>query len=183
MIVVAANAGGAWSVIGDVTTTMLWIGGQITPLPIIKGVFLPSLINLLLPLFIVTYLLRGKAIAPPSNPESSVTPVNLFERNLIFYLGIGLLVAVPAFKTITHLPPFMGILFGLGILWAVGELIHREKEPDEKEPLTLAHALKQIDMASIVFFIGILLAVATLEHTHVLEMLAKWLIKASAGRM
>ena len=94
---------------------------------------------------------------------------------MIFYLGIGLLIAVPAFKTVTHLPPFMGILFGLGILWTVGELLHRDKEPDEKKPLTLAHALTQIDMASIVFFIGILLAVATLEHTHVLEMLAGWL--------
>ena len=174
MIVIAANAGGAWSVIGDVTTTMLWIGGQITPLPIIKGVFLPSLINLLLPLFVVTYLLKGKAIVPPSG-ESGDRPVNLFERNLIFYLGLALLIAVPAFKTITHLPPFMGILFGLGILWVVGDLIHRGKEPDEREPLTLVHALTQIDMASIVFFIGILLAVATLEHTHVLEMLAKWL--------
>jgi Na+/H+ antiporter NhaD/arsenite permease-like protein len=181
MIVIAANAGGAWSVIGDVTTTMLWIGGQITPLPIIKGVFLPSLINLLLPLFVVTYLLKGKVIAPPSERESGERPVNLFERNLIFYLGLGLLVAVPAFKTTTHLPPFMGILFGLGILWVVGELIHRDKEPDEKKALTLAHALKQIDMASIVFFIGILLAVATLEHTHVLELLAKWLDQ-SVGR-
>jgi Na+/H+ antiporter NhaD/arsenite permease-like protein len=181
MIVIAANAGGAWSVIGDVTTTMLWIGGQITPLPIIKGVFLPSLINLLLPLFVVSYLLKGKAIAPPSNRETSDTPVNMFERNLIFYLGLGLLIAVPAFKTITLLPPFMGILFGLGILWVVGELIHRDKGPDEKKPLTLVHALKQIDMASIVFFIGILLAVATLEHAHVLEMLAKWLDR-SVGR-
>jgi Na+/H+ antiporter NhaD/arsenite permease-like protein len=175
MIVIAANAGGAWSVIGDVTTTMLWIGGQITPLPIIKGLFLPSLVNLLLPLFVVTYLLKEKTIAPPSNPESSDRPVDLFERNLIFYLGLGLLIAVPAFKTATHLPPFMGILLGLGILWVVGELIHRDKEPDEKRPLTLAHALKQIDLASIVFFIGILLAVATLEHTHILETLAKWL--------
>ena len=99
----------------------------------------------------------------------------------MFYLGLGLLIAVPAFKTITHLPPFMGILFGLAILWVVGDLIHRDKEPDEKKPLTLVHALKQIDMASIVFFIGILLAVATLEHTHVLEMLAKWLDE-SVGR-
>ena len=181
MIVIAANAGGAWSVIGDVTTTMLWIGGQITPLPIIKAVFLPSLINLLLPLLIVTYLLKGKAIAPPSDREGSVSTVHLFERNLIFYLGLGLLIAVPAFKTITHLPPFMGILFALGILWAVSELLHREKEPDEKKPLSLAHALKQIDMASIVFFIGILLAVATLEHTHILKMLAKWLDQ-SVGR-
>ena len=175
MIVIAANAGGAWSVIGDVTTTMLWIGGQITPLPIIKAVFLPSVINLLLPLLVVTYLLRGKTVAPPSDRESSVKAVHLFERNLIFYLGLGLLIAVPAFKTITHLPPFMGILFALGILWAVGELLHREKESDKRKPLTLAHALRQIDMASIVFFIGILLAVAVLEHTHILQMLAKWL--------
>lgn len=178
MIVIAANAGGAWSVIGDVTTTMLWIGGQITPLPLIKGLFLPALVNLLLPLFVVTYLVRGKTITPPASCDSSEGPVSPFERNLMFFLGLGLLIAVPAFKAVTQLPPFMGILFGLGILWAVGELVHRDKEPDEKKPLTLVHALKQIDMASIVFFIGILLAVAVLEHAHVLEMLAKWLDRA-----
>lgn len=175
MIVIAANAGGAWSPIGDVTTTMLWIGGQITPLSIIKGVFLPSLVNLLLPLVVVSYLLKGKEISAPRSYESTNRRTNLFERNLMFYLGVGLLIAVPVFKTVTHLPPFMGILFGLGILWVAGELLHRDKEPDERKPLTLVHALKQIDMASIVFFIGILLAVATLEHTHVLETLAKWL--------
>ncbi len=99
----------------------------------------------------------------------------MYERNITFYLGLGILVMVPAFKTVTHLPPFMGILFGLGILWMVGELIHRHKEEDERKPLTLVHALTRIDMSSIVFFIGILLAVAALQHTHVLEMLAKWL--------
>jgi Na+/H+ antiporter NhaD/arsenite permease-like protein len=143
MIVIAANADGAWSVIGGVTSTMLWIGGRITPLPVIKNVFLPSLINLLLPLFVVTYLLKGKTIAPSINRERSDGPSNLLERNLMFYLGAGLLIAVPPFKTITHLPPFMGILFGLGILWAVGEILHRNKEPHERKPLTLAHALKQ----------------------------------------
>ena len=177
MIVIAANAGGAWSPIGDVTTTMLWIGGQITPLSIVKGVFLPSLVNLLLPLVVVSYLLKGREISAPRSYESMTRRTNLFERNLMFYLGVGLLIAVPAFKTITHLPPFMGILFGLGLLWVAGELLHRDKEADERKPLTLVHALKQIDMASIVFFIGILLAVATLEHTHVLETLAKWLDK------
>ena len=175
MIVIAANAGGAWSAIGDVTTTMLWIGGQITPLAIIKGVFLASLINLVVPLFVVSYLLRGKAIVSPGDMQSDLRRSNIFERNLMFYLGLGILVMVPAFKTTTHLPPFMGILFGLGILWAVGELIHRDKEDDEKKHLTLAHALTRIDMSSIVFFVGILLAVAALEHTRVLEMLAKWL--------
>ncbi len=175
MIVIAANAGGAWSAIGDVTTTMLWIGGQITPLAIMKGVFLASLINLVVPLFVVSYLLRGRDIVSPREAQSELLRTSVFERNLIFYLGLGILVAVPAFKTVTHLPPFMGILFGLGILWLVGELIHREKDEGEKKHLTLAHALTRIDMGSIVFFIGILLAVATLEHTRVLEMLAKWL--------
>ena len=181
MIVIAANAGGAWSAIGDVTTTMLWIGGQITPLAIIKGVFLASLVNLVVPLFVVSYLLRGRDIVSPRKAQSELLQTSVFERNLIFYLGLGILVAVPAFKTVTHLPPFMGILFGLGILWLVGELIHREKEEGEKKHLTLAHALTRIDMGSIVFFIGILLAVATLEHTRVLEMLAKWL-DANVGR-
>jgi Na+/H+ antiporter NhaD/arsenite permease-like protein len=181
MIVVAANAGGAWSPIGDVTTTMLWIGGQITPLSIIQSVFLPSLVNLLLPLTVVSYQVKGTEIIAPRSHERTILQANAFERNLMFYLGVGLLIAVPVFKTITHLPPFMGILFGLGILWGAGEWLHRDKEPDEKKPLTLVHALKQIDMASIVFFIGILLAVATLEHTHVLEVLAK-LLDQHVGR-
>ena len=175
MIVIAANAGGAWSAIGDVTTTMLWIGGQITPVAIVKGVFLASLINLVLPLAVVSYLLRGREVVPPREPEDQFFRTSLFERNLTFYLGLGILVLVPVFKTVTHLPPFMGILFGLGILWMVGELVHRDKEDDEKERLTLVSALKRIDMSSIVFFIGILLAVATLERGHVLEMLATWL--------
>src|SRR3979490_1972092 len=181
MIVIAANAGGAWAAIGDVTTTMLWIGGQITPLAIIEGVFLASLVNLVVPLSVLSMRLRGREIVLPGDQEGERTRTNKFERNLTFYLGLGILVLVPAFKTVTHLPPFMGILFGLGILWMVGELIHRDKEEDEKAHLTLVSALKRIDMSSIVFFIGILLAVAALEHTHVLEMLAKWL-DANVGR-
>jgi Na+/H+ antiporter NhaD/arsenite permease-like protein len=99
-----------------------------------------------------------------------------FERNLMFYLGLGVLVAVPVFKSITHLPPFMGILFGLGMLWMVGDLVHRKQEDDlKKQRLTMARALTRIDMSSIVFFIGILLCVAVLEHTHILSSLAKWL--------
>jgi len=181
MIVIAANAGGAWSAIGDVTTTMLWIGGQISPVAIIKGVFLAALINLVVPLLVVSIQLRGREIVLPRESDVEVSPTNIYERNLTFYLGLGILVMVPAFKTVTHLPPFMGILFGLGILWMVGELVHREKDEDEKKRLTLAHALTRIDMGSIVFFIGILLAVATLEHSRVLEMLAKWL-DATVGR-
>jgi Na+/H+ antiporter NhaD/arsenite permease-like protein len=182
MIVIAANAGGAWSAIGDVTTTMLWIGGQITPIAIIKGVFLASLINLVLPLAVVAYLLRGREVVTPSGQRDDALRTTVFERNLTFYLGLSILILVPAFKTVTHLPPFMGILFGLGILWLVGELIHRAKEEDAKTHLTLVGALKRIDMTSIVFFIGILLAVAALERAHVLGMLAKWL-DANVGRL
>jgi Na+/H+ antiporter NhaD/arsenite permease-like protein len=181
MIVIAANAGGAWSAIGDVTTTMLWIGGQITPLAIIKGVFLAALVNLVVPLAVVSHVLKGKAIVAPPGLEGTQGRTSQFERNLIFYMGLGILVLVPAFKSATHLPPFMGILFGLGILWLVGEIIHRHKEDDEKKPLTLVHALTRIDMSSIVFFIGILLAVAVLEKARVLEMLANWL-DATVGR-
>lgn len=181
MIVIAANAGGAWSAIGDVTTTMLWIGGQITPLAIMKGVFLASFINLVVPLAAVSYFLRGKEVVAGEFKSGSLR-TSIFERNLIFYLGLSFLILVPAFKAATHLPPFMGILFGLGLLWLVGELIHRHKEEDEKEPLTLVSALKRIDMSSIVFFIGILLAVAALERAQVLEMLAKWL-DANVGRL
>jgi len=182
IIVIAANAGGAWTVIGDVTTTMLWIGGQISPVNIMKAVFLPSLLNLLIPLLIIGYSLRGKDIAPPLQGQANALRVEVFERNLMFYLGLGTLVAVPVFKAVTHLAPFMGILFGLGVLWLVGEIVHRHKDEDERRPLTLVHALARIDMSSIVFFVGILMAVACLEHARVLELLAKWL-DATVGRL
>ncbi|MDD2272573.1 MAG: sodium:proton antiporter NhaD [Desulfuromonadaceae bacterium] len=183
MIVIAANAGGAWSPIGDVTTTMLWIGGQITTLAIMKGVFLASLVNLIVPLMVVSWMLKGREVVSPvkttlSGHQHKTTP---FEQNFMFCMGLGILVSVPIFKTVTHLPPFMGILFGLGILWMVGELLHSKKEDEAKEHLTLVHALRHIDMSSIVFFIGILLAVATLEHTHILTSLAEWLDK-TVGR-
>ena len=174
LIVIAANAGGAWTVIGDVTTTMLWIGGQISPLKIMSAVFLPSLLNLLVPLAFISFSLKGKTIAPPPK-EDGLQGVDPFERNVMFYLGLGVLIAVPAFKTVTHLPPFMGVLLGLGIVWLVGEIVHRKKDEHVRGPLTLANALTRIDMGSIVFFLGILLAVACLEHAGLLSMLAKWL--------
>ncbi|MCP1767119.1 sodium:proton antiporter NhaD [Bradyrhizobium japonicum] len=180
LIVIAANAGGAWTVIGDVTTTMLWIGGQITPLKIMGSVFLPSLVNLLVPLAFISLLVKGKSIAPPSK-DDGVQLVGSYERNLMFYLGLGVLIAVPAFKAVTHLPPFMGVLLGLGIVWLVGEVVHRDKDEHVRRPLTLAHALTRIDMSSIVFFLGILLAVACLEHAGLLSMLARWL-EATIGR-
>jgi Na+/H+ antiporter NhaD/arsenite permease-like protein len=183
IIVIAANAGGAWSPIGDVTTTMLWIGGQITSLAIMKGVFLAALINMVVPLAVTSWFLKGRQVVSPTKDDEhghrdKATP---FEQNLMFTLGLGILICVPIFKTITHLPPFMGILFGLGILWLVGELIHSKKDDEAREHLTLVRALKQIDLSSIIFFVGILLAVATLEHTHILTNLADWLTR-TVGR-
>lgn len=177
IIIIAANSGGAWTPIGDVTTTMLWIGGQITTVEIMKGLILPSLVNLLVPLAVTAKLLGDRPVVAPqrSDDEGLLPRTTAFERNLMFLMGLGILVAVPAFKTITHLPPFMGILFGLGILWLVGDLVHRHKEDDDKIHFTLVHALSKIDMGSITFFIGILLSVATLEHTHILSSLAQWL--------
>ncbi len=176
VIVIAANAGGAWTAIGDVTTTMLWIGGQISAVEIMKGLFLPSLINLLIPLVVTSFVLGARAVISPEKKQNDhLIGTTSFERNVMFFLGLAILVSVPVFKAVTHLPPFMGILFGLGILWMVGDLIHRKKEYDEKEHLTIVRALTRIDLSSIVFFVGILLAVASLEHTHVLTALAKWL--------
>jgi len=183
IVVIAANAGGAWSPIGDVTTTMLWIGGQITSLAIIEGVFLASVVNMLVPLAVVTWMIRGRpVIARGSNANARDTYTTAFERNLMFYLGVGTLIAVPVFKTVTHLPPFMGVMFGLGILWLAGDLVHRGKDDEARRPLTLAHALSRIDMGSLVFFVGILLSVATLEHTGILAGLAAQLDDA-VGRL
>lgn len=183
IIVIAANAGGAWSPIGDVTTTMLWIGGQITALAIMQGVFVAAVINMVVPLAVTSWVLRGRQVVAPGkvSEPGEREPTTPFEQNLMFALGLGILVCVPVFKAVTHLPPFMGILFGLGILWLVGELIHSKKDDEAKEHLTLVRALRQIDMSSIVFFIGILLAVAALEHTHILTNLAGWLTN-SVGR-
>lgn len=176
LIIIAANSGGAWSPIGDVTTTMLWIGGQVTPVEIIKGLILPSLANLIIPMLIVSYMLRGRLVeAPVAQADHERDSTTDAERNVVFFLGLGVLVAVPLFKTITHLPPFMGVFFGLGLLWLVADLMHKNKDDDQKSQLTLVHALTRIDMSSIVFFIGILLAVATLEHSHVLTDLAGFL--------
>ena len=181
MIVIAANAGGAWSPMGDVTTTMLWIGGQITAFGIIRALFLASVVNLLIPLVVVTFWLRDKPfeVASTASDDSDCPP---FERNTTLALGLGVLVLVPAFKQVTHLPPFIGMLFGLGIVWVVGEFLHRGKSPEARHKLTLAHALSRIDFSSLLFFVGILLAVATLEHARILEALADWLNR-SIGRL
>lgn len=176
LVVIAANSGGAWSPIGDVTTTMLWIGGQITSLAIIKSVLPAALVSFIVPTAIAAFLARGRTIDCDGRLHADdAGGASDFERNFIFGLGIAILVMVPAFKVITGLPAFLGMLFGVGILWMSGDLIHRHKADESKQTYTLAHALSRVDMSSIVFFIGILLAVAVLEHTHVLASLAQWL--------
>jgi Na+/H+ antiporter NhaD/arsenite permease-like protein len=179
IVVIAANAGGAWSPIGDVTTTMLWIGGQITALNLIKASFLPSIICLLAPLLVLSLTMRGSSIAPAekSSSESSTS----FERNVVFALGIGALIFVPVFKTITHLPPFMAILFGLSVMWVITEMIHSEKDTADRDPLTVVHALRKIDTPSILFFLGILISIAALQTTGQLGRLAQWLTDTVAN--
>ncbi len=174
MIVVAANAGGAWSPLGDVTTTMLWIGGQITVANIIAMLLVPSLVCLLAPLLFLSPRLSGNVVPPKSvSANGAITPMR--ERNTVFYLGIGCLLFVPIFKTLTHLPPFMGMLLGLGVMWVVTELIHSEKDEREKGTLSVLHALRKIDTPSILFFLGILMAVAALQSSGLLTALASWL--------
>ncbi len=177
MLVIAANAGGAWSPIGDVTTIMLWIGGQITALNIIKAVFLPSIACLLVPLLIVSFRLKGSIQRPrESKPEEEdpfrITPA---EKNIVFFSGIGALLFVPVFKTVTHLPPFMGILFGLSVIWIITEFIHRSKPRKQRKALSIAGVLQRIDTPSVLFFLGILIAVAALQSAGHLNGMAQLL--------
>jgi Na+/H+ antiporter NhaD/arsenite permease-like protein len=175
MVVIAANAGGAWSPIGDVTTTMLWIGGQITASNIIVQLFIPSALCLLVPMFILSFKLKGNIIRPSAD-EFATRKVTLpKERNIIFFSGLGALIFVPVFKTITHLPPFMGVLFGLGVLWIITEIIHGKKEDNNKDSLSVVRALQKIDVPSILFFLGILIAIAALQSAGILTQLATFM--------
>ncbi|MDP3813630.1 sodium:proton antiporter NhaD [Pseudomonas sp.] len=164
IVVIAANAGGAWSPIGDVTTTMLWIGNQISASGIVGQLFLPSLVCLLVPLSVLSLSMKGEFQRPAASEpdEAHRDPTTPFERNLVFVLGIGALLFVPVFKTLTHLPPYMGILLGLGVLWVVTEWLHRGKKDEDRHPLSVAGVLRKIDTTSVLFFLGILLAVSSL---------------------
>lgn len=184
IVVIAANAGGAWSPIGDVTTTMLWIGNQISATGVIASLFLPSLVCLLLPLLALSLSMRGEFRRPQSDAaeEQRNDPTSAFERNLVFVLGLGALLFVPVFKTLTHLPPYMGILFGLGLLWVVTEWLHRGKKDEDRHPLSVAGVLRKIDTTSILFFLGILLAVSSLATAGHLNQIASAL-KDSLGNV
>jgi Na+/H+ antiporter NhaD/arsenite permease-like protein len=183
MVVIAANAGGAWSPIGDVTTTMLWIGGQISAGNIIITLLLPSIICMLIPLIYLQFTLKGDLGNPADNNPASTTahghPAHSDKpipgSKLIFFLGIGGLISVPIFKTLTHLPPYLGMLLALGVLWVVSELINPDMDEAEKRPYTAAGALTRIDVPSVLFFLGILLAVGSLETMGTLHNFAEWL--------
>jgi Na+/H+ antiporter NhaD/arsenite permease-like protein len=182
LVIISSNAGGAFSPIGDVTTTMLWIGGQISPLNIMKQTFLASLVCMVVPTLIINYMIKGK-IELRANVENSLNfNTNSFERNLIFYVGIGCLLFVPLFKTLTNLPPYMGMFLSLGIIWTLTELIHNKKHVNEKGILSVSHALRKIDTPSILFFFGILLSISSLEVVGVLPQMASTL-NSSIGNL
>jgi Na+/H+ antiporter NhaD/arsenite permease-like protein len=170
--IIAANAGGAWSPLGDVTTTMLWIGGQITPINIIKGLFFPSLVCLLVPLSLISFRLKGEVETPQYFAKNLTTTP--FIRNFIFFLGMGIILFVPIFKTITHLPPFMAMLLGLGLMWIITEIIHKKANHDT-DTLTVVTALQKIDTPSILFFLGILISISALQSVGLLTHAAQWL--------
>ncbi len=185
MVIIAANAGGAWSPIGDVTTTMLWIGGQVSAGNIVLKLLLPSIVCVLVPLIIAATTLKGRFQNPEvekmnENGRVSFSPakpvfVTKFEQYTILVLGIGALIFVPIFKSITHLPPFMGILLSLGFLWLVTELLHKDKNDEVKNPLSVIGVLQRVDVPSVLFFFGILIAIASLQATGVLKNLAVFL--------
>ncbi len=174
MIVIAANAGGAWTPIGDVTTTMLWIGGQITTGNIMITLFLPSVACMLIPLIYLNFTLKG-TLGETHEQQVKNTDTTVRSGNLMLFLGVSALIFVPIFKTLTHMPPYTGILLGLGVLWVVSELINPDLDEAIKKNYTVAGALARIDVPSVLFFLGILLAVGSLESMQVLSQLATWL--------
>jgi Na+/H+ antiporter NhaD/arsenite permease-like protein len=179
MVVVSANAGGAFSPIGDVTTTMLWIKGQLPDVGLmVSKLFIPSLMAMLAPLLVISFTMKGQKVVRPVTSESMehyTNPTTPFERNLIFVMGILGLLFVPVFKTVTHLPPFMGMMLSLGILWVTTELIHRTKNREQKHDLSVIGVLQKVDVASVLFFLGILTAVAALQEIGHLNELAVFL--------
>ncbi len=181
IVIIAANAGGAWSPIGDVTTTMLWIGNQITSKEVILKTFLPSLACLLIPLIILSFRLKGKIERPTIIENNNPKPLSSMHQTIVFVSGVLVLILVPVFKTFTHLPPFMGILLGLGILWIITEIMHGGKDEEDKHALSVVQALRKIDTASILFFLGILISIAALQSTGVLTNLAEWMTDTIAN--
>jgi Na+/H+ antiporter NhaD/arsenite permease-like protein len=186
MIVVSANAGGAWSPIGDVTTTMLWIGGQISAPNIVRTLIIPSIVCMVIPLIYLQFTLKGELGHAGSHDHSKASAhghghshahprKEIKGSRLMLFMGVFGLVSVPVFKTVTHLPPYLGMLLALGVLWVTSELINPDMDEAEKKPYTAAGALARIDVPSVLFFLGILLAVSALESMELLHHFATWL--------
>jgi len=184
-VVLAANSGGAFSPIGDVTTIMLWNASVITAAGVIMEIFIPSLVSMVLPVFILQYMLHGSlqqpTLAASDDDENELTGR---ERKFIFFLGVGGLMFVPIFKHLTHLPPYVGILMVLGLLWLTSEMFYahlpRQKRGDHMQK-RVSNLLSRIDMGTILFFLGILMAVACLEEVGVLTVMGQWLNDVSGG--
>ena len=174
MVVLAANAGGAWSPIGDVTTIMLWIGGQVTAGAIITRVIIPSLFTMIVPLALLSFTLKGNVNRPALDKNEKVYTTS-FERKLLLIMGVAGLLFVPVFKTITHLPPYMGMLFSLAVIWLTSELLHKNKPNEYKKRLKVIYILEHVDTPTILFFLGILSAVAALQSAGQLTLMATWL--------
>ena len=183
LIIISANSGGAFSPIGDVTTIMLWIKGVITTQGVITEIFLPSLVSMIIPALILQYQLSGKFDKEQNLAKAEVSHFTKAQRDVIFWLGVGGLVFVPIFKTLTHLPPFMGILLVLGLLWTVTEIFHHQKHTSEADTMArrVSDLLSKIDLSTIMFFLGILMAVAVLQEIGVLTAMGEGLNNAFSG--
>lgn len=183
LIIISANSGGAFSPIGDVTTIMLWIKGVITTQGVLTEIFIPSLVSMVIPAAILSFQLKGKFDKEQNLKSAEITAFTKRQRDVIFWLGVGGLVFVPVFKTITHLPPFMGILLVLGLLWTVTEIFHRMQERGEDDTMAkrVSDLLSKIDLSTIMFFLGILMAVAVLQEIGVLTTMGDGLNEAFAG--
>ncbi len=175
MIIIAANAGGAWSPIGDVTTIMLWIKGKVSAINIIQSTILPSVICMLIPLLYVSLKLKGNVSTNNNSTQSDDDVTSSSERNFIFLIGVLGLLFVPVFKLITDLPPYMGMLLSLGVIWIITEILHRKKSSDKRKQLTVVGAVKKIDILTIFFFLGILLSVHGLQTIGTLDNVANYL--------
>lgn len=185
LVVIAANSGGAFSPIGDVTTIMLWNKGVITAAGVITQIFIPSLVSMLIPAYILSFYLKGELTFTPTQAKSmAASELTTGQRKTVFFLGVGGLIFVPIFKSITHLPPFVGILLVLGVLWTVTEIFYSNlKEVEEKGAMQkrVINLLARIDISTILFFLGILMAVACLETIGALTLLGESLNEAFSG--
>lgn len=178
VVVVAANAGGAWTPIGDVTTTMLWINGQVSTVAVMKALFIPSIISLLVPL--AWYSFRTKGRLTPHNLTEEETK-EMPGARLVFFLGVGGLVFVPVFKALTGLPPFMGVILSLSVLWCVTDILHCPHE--DRAHLRVPHILTRVDTSGVLFFLGILLCIGALQTAGVLQVIADWMDTAIKSKV